>query len=801
MKKFIHYWFITGLLLIGVVGCQTPSQSQAAERNPLSRLSSDAHDQVASIPLSDPIDVAKTSAETTESPFLPGHILLLDQAVEQAIKDGKLPGGVIWFQHRESVYHRSYGQKSVAPQVESMTDDTLFDAASLTKVIATTPAIMKLAESGQVEIDAPVAKYIPAFGANEKGTVTVRHLLTHTSGLRPGLSLKDPWEGVDEAIRRACDESLVTVPGSEFKYSDINFILLGEIVHRVSGMPLHQFTQEKIFQPLRMDRTRFLPPAEWISTIAPTTSFNGTFLRGIVHDPTSRRMGGVAGHAGLFTCAKDLARFAKMMLGLGELEGIRVFKPETVSLMTSVQSPGELPEKRGLGWDIDSPYSSPRGYHFPIVSFGHTGWTGTSIWIVPQMNTFLIFLSNRNHPTEDGTVVALRRTLATIAADSVKGYSHDFNQPVLNGVDVLKQEGFRRLRGLKIGLITNHTGHDRSRNSTIDLLHASSHVQLKVLFSPEHGIRGKLDGKVEDGIDTRTGLKINSLYGEHRQPQLPDLEGLDALVFDIQDIGCRFYTYISTMGLAMEAAANAGLKFIVLDRANPINGVDVEGPVLEGESDFVGFHNIPIRHGMTVGELALMFMHEKKLNLDLQVVPVEYWKRETFFDATGQPWTSPSPNMRNLKEALLYPGIGILEFTNISVGRGTNTPFEIVGAPFINDLALADALHSLGLPGVAFTPIQFTPDASVFKGEICQGVYISITDRSRIRPVEIGVEIAKALVKLYPNEWETKNLNRLLRHDATQQMILSRSTLKSMQIQWYRDLESFMNRRAAFLLY
>jgi len=391
--------------------------------------------------------------------------------------------------------------------------------------------------------------------------------------------------------------------------------------------------------------------------------------------------------------------------------------------------------------------------------------------------------------------------LATIAAESIPGYVDDFGAPALNGVDVLEADGFRQLRKLKVGLITNHTGHNRNRESTIDLLHAAESVELTALFSPEHGIRGKLDGKVEDGVDTKTGLKIHSLYGEHRKPQASDLEGLDALVFDIQDIGCRFYTYISTMGLAMEAAAEAGLKFFVLDRVNPINGLDVEGPVLIGDTDFVGFHAIPIRHGMTVGELALMFQKEKGLDLDLQIVPVRHWGRVTEFDQTSQPWTSPSPNMRNLKEALLYPGIGILETTNLSVGRGTDTPFEVIGAPYIDDLQLTKALNDLSLPGVAFTPIQFTPDASVFSDEVCQGVYISILDRSGVEPVELGIQIARTLHALYPDDWKTDRLNRLLKHAPTHQLIDADASLEAITATWSADLESFLERRADCLMY
>jgi len=794
MKKIIHCGFTVLCLMIWSAGCRTASQSQPADHGPGTAQVQRVRPEALHFP-------KPAQASHDASLFHSGQLKRLDHAVEQAIREKKLPGGVLWFQSGSYVFERAYGQRRVAPDPEAMTQDTLFDAASLTKVIATTPAIMKLVEDGRLDLNAPIHTYLPAFKGEGKDRVTLRHLMTHTSGLRPGLSLREDWSGLAEAVRRACAESLVTDPGTQFRYSDINFILLGEIVHRVSGKSLDAFVLEHVFEPLGMRHTRFLPPASWRSLIAPTTRVGDAYLRGVVHDPTSRRMGGVAGHAGLFTCAADLARFARMMLGKGTVDGVRIFKPETVTLMASVQSPENVPAKRGLGWDIASPYSSPRGLHFPIGSYGHTGWTGTSIWMVPQSDTFLIFLSNRNHPTEDGSVVALRRELATIAAESIPGYGLDPDATALNGIDVLKLEGFRRLKGLKVGLITNHTGQDLHRRSTIDLLHDHASVHLQALFSPEHGIRGQLDGEVADGKDDRTGLPIHSLYGAHRQPQAEHLTGLDALVFDIQDIGCRFYTYISTMGLAMEAASKAGLKFFVLDRVNPINGLQVEGPVLLGETDFVGFHPIPIRHGMTVGELAWMFKEEQQLPLDLRVVPVRHWKRDMALDATGQAWTSPSPNMRNLKQAWLYPGIGILETTHLSVGRGTDTPFEIFGAPFIHDLELAAALNRLALPGVSFTPIRFTPESSKFAGEMCQGVYLSILDRARVQPVELGIQIALTLHRLYPEAWETGGLNRLLRHPPTVQGVESDASMESLRKAWEQDHAQFLKRREAFLMY
>ena len=344
----------------------------------------------------------------------------MDTAINDAIAHQKCPGGVLWLEHSNSVYEKAYGNRALVPAREAMTEDTIFDAASLTKVFATTPAMMLLIERGQVKLDARVTAYIPEFTGDGRELVTVRELLTHTSGLREDIETKSDWHGQSEAIKKACAEKLKSKPGTVFKYSDINFILLGEIVHRVSGTLLEVFVRREIYTPLKMTDTGYLPSQDKLPRIAPTEVVDGKPWRGVVHDPTARHMGGVAGHAGLFTTAADLARYARMLLNDGELDGVKIFKPETVKLMTSVQSPPEISAKRGLGWDIDTAFSSPRGEIFPRGSYGHTGWTGGSVWIDPFSKTFVIFLSNRNHPTEAGSVIALRRTLGTLAAQALE---------------------------------------------------------------------------------------------------------------------------------------------------------------------------------------------------------------------------------------------------------------------------------------------------------------------------------------------------------------------------------------------
>ncbi len=748
----------------------------------------------------------------------------IDSQNNAAIAEKKLPGAVIWVEHDGDIYHKAFGDRSVEPTYEEMTRDTIFDAASLTKVLAGTPAIMLLIEQGKVKLDDKVSKFIPEFKGDGKEEITVKQLLTHVSGLQPDVSTKTKWTGNDTAIRMASELKLQNRPGEKFVYSDINLFLAGEIVQRVSGMKLNEFAKKYIYEPLKMKDTGFLPPKEKLSRVAPTEWTDGVMLRGVVHDPTARYMGGVAGHAGLFVTAADMARYARMILNGGELDGVRIFKPETIKLMTSVQTPPDISARRGLGWDIDSGFSKPRGEVFPLGSFGHTGFTGNAFWIDPYSKTFWIFLSNRVHPDGKGAVVDLYKSLGTVVADAVTDF--DFNyvpdalQPrineklaarkdevdndvpgVLNGIDVLQKEKFAPLKGLKIGLITNHTGKNRLRYPTIDLLMNAPGVELKALFAPEHGLYGLLDEAVADSVDERTGLPVYSLYGKNRAPTAEQMRGLNALVFDIQDVGCRFYTYISTMGMAMEAAGKNGLKYFVLDRVNPIRGDVLDGPMVNRKTSFVGYHNVPLRYGMTIGELAQMFKAERKLNTDLTVIKMEGWKRSMWFDETAQPWGNLSPNMRSLTEATLYAGIGVLEYCNVSVGRGTGTPFEVLGAPYIHDLKFAYELNKLGLKGVRFVPVRFTPNDSVFKNQSCAGVNFILTDRDHCDVVDIGISIAKILQRWYPEQFGIKRMDRLMLNKEVYAAIKDDKPLDEIKKLYADDLKEFTKRREPFLLY
>jgi len=392
---------------------------------------------------------------------------------------------------------------------------------------------------------------------------------------------------------------------------------------------------------------------------------------------------------------------------------------------------------------------------------------------------------------------------AAAGQDAAGDTAADPARVVLAGIDVLEKEDFKRLAGRNIGLITNQTGIDRQGVSDIQRLHAAQHVNLIAIFNPEHGLFGKLDKElIENSVDPLTGIRVYSLYGATRRPTREMLNGIDTLIFDIQDIGTRFYTYISTMGHAMQAAAENGVGFMVLDRPNPINGVTVDGPVLDdGKQSFTGFHRLPVRHGMTIGELARMFRAELGLDLDLEVVPLEGWQRSDYFDDTGLPWVDPSPNMRSLTEALLYPGIGLLETTNLSVGRGTQTPFELLGAPWLDGAGLAADLQQLGLPGVAFDATEFTPYASKFEGEACRGVAFRITDREKFDPLRTGLEIALLLRRGYPQQWDIDSYTRLLGNDAVLQAVRNGRSYAEIRAIYGPELEAFKQRRARYLVY
>jgi uncharacterized protein YbbC (DUF1343 family)/CubicO group peptidase (beta-lactamase class C family) len=783
----------------------------------------------------------------------------VDSIVNQGIADHKIPGAVVIVGHNgEVVYRRAYGERSLVPDRETMTVGTIFDMASLTKVLATAPSVMQLYQEGKIDVDAPVARYLPEFAANGKGDITIRDLLTHYSGLPPDLPLAQPWHGKQAAYDLAFAIAPLRPPGVRFQYSDINFIVLGALVEKISGMSLDQYALTHVFQPMGLKYSRFLPPQSWIPRIAPTQWEHGiaasgnpdshTFpgdvmLRGVVHDPTSRRMGGVAGHAGLFMDADDLSVYAQNLLN--RLYG----KPSTFPLSRRVLEKMVAPEQpatgvalRGFGWDIDSPFSSNRGTLFPVGGFGHTGFTGTSIWFDPTSDSYLIILTNAVHPNGPTNILSMRSRIADatavalgIHADGgalaahITGYNESLsgmrrwvarNGDVQTGMDVLESDHFAELAALaqkhgghlRLGILTNQTGVDAQGRRTIDILDhdaaaAVPGLRLTTIFSPEHGISGSVDHPgIPNSTDAATGLPIVSLYGStaaQRHPPLSVMRNLDAVVIDLQDAGVRYYTYETVLRYFLEAAPKTGTEIVVLDRPDPINGAFVQGPVSDADAEsYVNSMPIPVRHGMTLGELARFDNQQLRLNAPLTVVAMKGWQRGDWFDSTSLPWVNPSPNLRDLEEAALYPALGLIETTNISVGRGTDTPFEIIGAPWIHGPALAAYLNREDIPGVRFYATQFTPEKPYpYGGQLCSGVRILVTDRNVLDGPELGVEIASALHRFYSAQYQLQKMNVLLANKQVLAQITAGEDPEYIAEQWRPALKDFMAKRQAALLY
>ena len=909
--------------------------------------------------------------------------------INDAIAAHKLPGAVVVIGHNgHIVFEHAYGDRKLADEpgldgkpspAEPMSEDTIFDMASLTKVLATAPAIMQLYEQGKLtSFDDPVEKYLPAFNAthdSERAKVTLRMLLTHTSGEPADVNLKDAWglaaPDKAEGLRRALATSLQSAPGAVFRYSDINFILLGDLVETLSGEPLDAYAQQHIFKALGMSETRYLPlakacgphqvsgsaitwapmprgriafacpPGDWstaeLARIAPTVHDNegaaatnpdyDHLLRGTVDDPTTRRMGGVAGHAGVFSTAHDVALYAQALLDK-LLHNIGPFplKQSTLQMMTTPEQPASVepatiftqspqPDPvlsmatlmpvqgtpvRGFGWDINTAFSKPRGAILPTVtpsqpssptpSFGHTGYTGTGLWIDPGSDTYVVLLANAIHPRGRPPISALRGDVATAAAGSLYLYgscpAHLECDPVggspvlpvqstegtalldnaatLTGIDVLEATHFEALHEaaqrhgghLRIGLLSNQTGLDSRGRRTIDILtHSLPEVSLTKLFSPEHGLYGQHDDThTANTTDAATGLPVISLYGpkdSDKHPSREQLKDLDAVVIDLQDVGVRFYTYETLVGYFLEAAAHAHIEIIVLDRPNPLGGVAVQGPTSDlGDESYTDFMSIPLRHGMTLGELARFFnanatevqlapkmldaqaidigppVRDERpantrpgLHAQLTVVPMQHWMRGESFDQTGLPWTNPSPNLRSLTAATIYPGLGLLDYTNVSVGRGSATPFELFGAGLPPKYAktgeqppawfdasdVAAALNTRHIPGVSFaaTTVAIADDANryPYHGQTIQAVRINLNDRGLLNSPELGIEVLSVLHLLYPSQFQLDKAARLIANRATFDALKHGDDPREIARTWNVGVAGFIEARKPFLLY
>ena len=769
-----------------------------------------------------PLPLAETPKDAG---FDAERLALARQAVKEAVEEG-VPGAVLLIGRKGKIALReAFGFAGVRPE-RAVSVDTIFDLASLTKCFATASSIMLLWEDGKLGLDDTAAAYLPAFknAGDPKDKITIRQLLTHSSGLVAGGAYGGKTRTLPEMLQDIAASKQKAAPGTAFIYSDFSAVTLQGIVEAVSNQSLDTFAQTRLWGPLGMANTGYKPTGEYAARCAATTSGDDTpETRGVVHDPIARAMGGVAGNAGLFSCADDLATFCQMMLFGGIWDRVRIFQPETVALMTS--GANSFDGKRALGWDLNSGYSI-RGT-LPDGSWGHTGFTGTSVWCDPQTGAFIVLLTNAVHvPGASSVVIPLRRRVSSLVAYALPELAAPLPPAVPDaktaaqvtkvtgvrtGLDVLEAE-FARFKNKSVGVVCNHTARDSSGNHIADVF-IKGGVPVQTFFGPEHGIRGEVDASVGNSTDAKTGVPVVSLYNlqlpkaERYRPTKEQLAGLDTLIYDIQDIGARYYTYIATLGYCMEAAAKNNLQFIVLDRPNPLGGNLVEGPLLDKElmGNFTGYHNAPITHGMTVGELARMFNKERGINAHLEVIPMENWKRDVLFDQTGLSWVNPSPNIRSVTEAALYPGVGFLEVLPLSVGRGTGTPFEHFGAPWITapELLAAD-LTARNLPGVAFAPTRFTPVSSKFAKMACGGVRVTLLDRAVYRPSEMGIHLADALTRRYPETMTpdvVATMRGMIGSKAICEAISAGVAPSKIIASWKNDVALWRERRAPFLLY
>jgi uncharacterized protein YbbC (DUF1343 family)/CubicO group peptidase (beta-lactamase class C family) len=749
----------------------------------------------------------------------------VDDVAREAIQSGEIPGIVVLVGRGDQILlHRAWGYRRVFPDSQPMHPDTIFDIASLTKPLGTTLAVMTLLERGAIKLDAPVGRYLSEFKKSHFSQVTIQRLLTHSAGFPAIPPPGSVHASSAETMRGIARLPFEYAPGSGTQYSDVSFILLGEVVRRVSGEPLDRYLGRTVFKRLGLHDTTFKPPAAWRDRIAPTEWANGQMLVGEVHDPRARLMGGVAGHAGMFSTAADLSRICRMLVDGGSLDGVRILKPETVRTMWTRTADGS--GSRALGWDVSSVFARAMLPFFPPESVIHTGFTGTSVMIDPQSGVYLIVLTNRVHP--NGGAAAKIRELRVRMAGAVGGAlfgsaslppsegdsawpASDVPadprlitsaEPVRTGLDVLARQNFASLAGYSIGLITNHTGIDGRGRRNIDLLATAPGVRLAAIFSPEHGLGGDANTDVPHTRDAATGVPVWSLYGPIKRPTAAMLKDISLLVFDIQDVGVRYYTYLTTLLYVMEEAARHAIPVLVLDRPNPITGRYVEGPLMDPDlASFTAPHPIPVRTGMTIGEFARMAAAERRLNVSLTIVPMENWDRSRWYDETALPWVNPSPNIRSVGQALLYSGVGLLEATNLSVGRGTEAPFEVVGAPWIEPHGLARALNDLRLPGVRFDPVVFTPSADVYKNVPCSGVRLVVTDREAIRPVTVGLALGRTLRERYRSQFKAEPIQNLLVNRQTMWAFLRGEPLPRVAAWAEAARASFLNRRASYLIY
>lgn len=747
----------------------------------------------------------------------------LEAVVAAQIADANVPGAVVAIGDASGLRERvALGERSVGLGAEPMTEDTIFDLASLTKAVATATAVLQLAERGRLELDAPASRYWPAFADGGKARITIRQLLIHTSGLPPGLAARAELRSRATVLHAIGIMPPIAEPGLRVIYSDLNYVALGEIVQRVSGIGLDAWCAQQIFRPLGMRDTAFRPSHKAITRIAPTIIRNGRWLRGKVHDPTAAALGGVSGNAGLFSTADDLAQFARMLLNGGRFEGRRILQPDSVALLLTPDASTAVEATRTLGWEVQAPLT-PNRYRAPRAGLlQHLGYTGTGLWIDLVTRRFVIVLTSRLYPDEQGNAMPLREAVLNLVSSTAPPLSGEqiavraptmveaVNSagrrlpmavgPVRSGIDVLEASGFAPLAGKRVGLVTNHSGLDAQGRRTIDVLSQAPGVRLTAIFAPEHGIGTDLDARFGDTIDTRTNVVVHSLYGNSKDIPRSALADIDVLVFDLQDAGVRFFTYLATLGATLEAAAKAHIPVLVLDRPNPIRGDLVGGPVSDtADRSLTNYVPLPLVHGMTIGELARLLNDQLHIGAALHVVAMEQYDRAMRFANTGLGWVPPSPNLRDFAALERYPDVGLIEGASVSVGRGTSAPFGMVGAPWMDGTAVAEALNALDT-GATYTPVHFVPAEGPYHGRSCSGVAIHRTS-ALTRPGRIGLALARVLSQRYPEHFKLEAIRTSVGSETVWAMLRDGVSLDAIEHAYIAQTDAFLSQRAPYLLY
>jgi len=715
---------------------------------------------------------------------------LFSKALEDAVKASHAPGGVACVGERDKIlFCGAYGLRQAMPRPEPAEPGTLYDLASLTKVVATTTAVLMLRDDGKLDLDQPVAEILPVPAFRH---FTVRHCLTHTTGLDPGIPYFREVSSINEVLQRVSLDSISALPGARRLYSDLGFIILGKIVELAAGDSLDAFCCRRIFTPLGMTRTRFRPPAEWAANCAATENcrWRGCVMRGAVHDETAWAVGGVAGHAGLFSCAEDLALFCRALYDR------RLLPEKTVAEMSAL---GQVPlyPWQGLGWKIDPWSCGSEGFLPSRSAIGHTGWTGTSIWLDLQTGLFSILLGNTCHPSRDNrnNLEFRSRFHAPVAR-----FLFQTSTNTHTGLDRLTWSGFDEVRGKRLAVLTNSAAVDQLGRPLLDVLRLSSDTQVKYIYTPEHGLQASVEAG--ECVASQNGpVPVISLYGDQPRPDLNQLRDIDLFVVDLPDVGSRYYTYMATMLRCLQACAAARKPVLVLDRPNPLGGVVLEGPIARDFGKDVCCAPIPARHGMTLGELALFFRDRLLRAQKPQVIVSELdaWPRERIFAECGLPWVAPSPNMPTPETALAYAGTCLFEGVNMNEGRGTDTPFLLAGAPWLDAEAVAGAILEDERPGCRLEPVRYTPvpipgkaSKPMFQNDPCAGIRIVIEDAPRVRSFTLAVALLSAIRRHHTGDLEfTPHFDALAGTSDLRQRILHGEPALRIVARYEKELKQF----------